>query len=104
MNNVSVANGITEYFTRNMNTSNANVSETCASNVGSNNTLTVDENYWAKLTSLLDAKIKVIENKLDAAVKGLGSKIETLQIKCMQYEEDISTLKAIAVKQQKSLN
>ena len=62
------------------------------------------EDYWAKLDSVLNAKVKQIEDKFDEAVAGLDYQVKTLQSKCSMYEEDIINLKSIVVKQQYSLN
>ena len=55
-----------------------------------NKLITVDDDYWVKLDSILDAKIKVIENKYDTAISIVDCKVTTLVCKCKQYEEDIT--------------
>ena len=57
-----------------------------------------------KLNSILDTKIQRIETKFDTAIGGLNSQVKTLQTKCVQYEEEIETLKSIVVKQQQTLS
>ena len=76
----------------------ANMENLCGSN------MTINDDYWSKLNSILDTKIQRIETKFDTAIGGLNSQVKTLQTKCVQYEEEIETLKSIVVKQQQTLS
>lgn len=69
----------------------------------SGNVVTTDDAYWAKLNSVLDAKVQKIETKFDTLVAGLNCEVKTLEAKCARYEEDITTLKSIVANQQKSI-
>ena len=46
------------------------------------NNVVLGDDYWAKFNSILDAKIKVIEDKFDMAVSVLDTKLQTLEGKC----------------------
>ena len=99
-------NNMTVQVIGNQDTTNSamNLDESAINQDNTGSTIVINDAYWIKLNSLLDAKIKTIEDKYDAAIDGLDCKVETLKCKCKQYEEDISTLKSIVGKQQKSLN
>ena len=62
------------------------------------------DDYWDKLDTVLNQKVKIIEDKFDTAIAGLDCQVKTLQAKCLKYEEDIVMLKLIAAKQQQSLS
>ena len=47
--------------------------------------ITLGEDYWEKLGNMLDSKIKVIEDKFDAAVGGLSAEVNILNEKCARY-------------------
>ena len=68
------------------------------------NNMILGNDYWLKLDAMLNTKVKVIEDKFDAAIGGLTTEVKMLSDKCAQYEEDITSLKSIVAKQQQSIN
>ena len=67
-------------------------------------TVQIDESFWARMDNMLDTKLKVIEDKFDKAVTGLNAQVNMLSSRCDKFEEDVSTLKSIVVKQQHYIN
>ena len=107
--NTSLTNTSASFGFANMSASNAGLSNpsNCATNINAGagpQSTTLGDEYWSRLDALLNSKVKVIEDKFDAAVSVLDTRVKTLESKCVQYEEDLSHLKSIVVKQQRCLN